>query len=972
MKTTKSFQYRSSFAAAVALAACILTARPANAATEKFTASGTFTPPAGITTVTVECWGGGGAGGGAQKTTANSGGGGGGGGAYAKKLIVPVTPGTPYTVTIPAAATCPGSGWANGQTYDGAAVTFTGDSAVSVTANGGTGGASAIDGTGLGGAGGAAGVGYDAAFKGGDGKNNTSSNGGPAGGGASDLGAGNNATANSSTAGAAKAGSDADHNGGAGSGGKTGAGPSGNSNGTAPGGGGGGGKITTVANSFGGAGKIGQIIITYSGSTVVKANNINDLNLGTSWVGDSAPVETGIAKWDSTVTSANTTVLGADVTWGSILIADPTGLVTIGGGNTLTNKGGIDLSSATADLTLNCDLALGGSAVWNVATGRTLTLGGIVSGSFNITEQGDGKVILSAANTYSGVTAISGGTLQLGASDVIPDGSGKGDVSVAATSILDLNSFSDTINGLSGAGTVDNTAASTASTLTVGGNDVTSGFSGIIRNTGSSSTLNLIKTGSGQLTLSGANTFSGTVTVNAGQLNLGNANTLGNISGLTIGGAQLGYQSSSTTLAAPITLTGSMTVIQNSLTALLLNLNSAIGGTGNVTFNTGSATMSGDNRVSLGAASSFVGNVTITTSTQIANNMTVRLGVVNALPVTAVVTLDGGTGNSISWADLNLFGFDQTLAGLKNVTRTSRLQRVYNSGATAATLTIDNTADYTFGGNLGKTGGDDFGLTKNGGGIFTLSGVNTYAGATIVSGGKLAMGADNIMPGSTAVSIGNATLDAATFANTVGTLDVTSTAKINLGTGAALAFADSSAVDWTGGSLDLTGTFVSGASLRFGDGTGTGLTPIQLALISATGFSSFGLDASGYVTATSTGGFSSWITGTFANGTVPALQQGANADPDNDGISNLVEYAVAGQDPTVANAAVGTFAANVLSYTKRAGTNGLTYAIEESTDLGLADVWAAVTPTVDDATTISYTLPVVPAKDFIRLKVLSN
>ena len=123
------------------------------------------------------------------------------------------------------------------------------------------------------------------------------------------------------------------------------------------------------------------------------------------------------------------------------------------------------------------------------------------------------------------------------------------------------------------------------------------------------------------------------------------------------------------------------------------------------------------------------------------------------------------------------------------------------------------------------------------------------------------------------------------------------------------------------------------------------------------------------------GGYSSWITGTFANGTVPALQQGANDDPDNDGISNLLEYAIDGQDPTVANASVGTFAANVLSYTKRAGTNGLTYAIQKSTDLGASDPWIEVTggSYVNDATTISYTLtPGTPAKNFLRLKVLSN
>jgi len=746
-----------------ALVLALLLPSSLHAASQKFISSGTFTPPAGITNVTVECWGNGGAGGGAQKTTANSGGGGGGGGAYAKKLSIPVTPGTPYTVTIPAAATCPASGFTLGQTYDGAAVTFTGDSAVSVTANGGTGGACAIDNTGAGGAGGAAGVGFDVVWKGGDGKAHSTGNGGPGGGGASDLGAGNDATAGTSTQGAAKVGSDADHNGGRGASGKTGAG-SGNTDNTAPGGGGGGGKVTTVTSAAGSAGKKGQIIITYSGATVVKTNNTDDLNLGSSWVGGNTPDFTGIAKWDNTVTSANTAVLGADLAWGGITIADPAGLVTINAGNTLTNGGNIDLSSATADLTLNCGLALGGSAVWNVATNRTLTLGGIVSGSFNVTKQGTGRVILSAANTYSGATAVTGGTLQLGASNVIPNGSGKGDVSVAATCTLDLNSYSDTINGLNGAGIVDNTAAGTSSTLTVGGNNVDSTFSGVMQNSGSSSTNNLVKTGSGQLTLSGPNTFSGTVVVNGGQLNLGTANPLANISGLTLaGGTQLGYQANNAVISVPITLAGNVTVIQNSIGAVQASLNNVIGGTGNMIFATGPATMNGDNRVSLGAASSFAGNVTITTSaTTTANNMTVQLGAVNALPPTAVVTLDGQNGNGSSWSDLDMFGFDQTLAGLQNVARTSRLQRVYNTNtAPAATLTISNVVDYTFGGTLGKTGGNNFGLTKSGTGTFTLAANNSYTGPSVVSGGILSLGSVNAMQNSALNTLNSVTGDPA-------------------------------------------------------------------------------------------------------------------------------------------------------------------------------------------------------------------
>jgi hypothetical protein len=117
-------------------------------------------------------------------------------------------------------------------------------------------------------------------------------------------------------------------------------------------------------------------------------------------------------------------------------------------------------------------------------------------------------------------------------------------------------------------------------------------------------------------------------------------------------------------------------------------------------------------------------------------------------------------------------------------------------------------------------------------------------------------------------------------------------------------------------------------------------------------------------------GFSSWIAGTFANGTVPGAQQGANDDPDGDGVSNLLEYAVAGFDPTVGNASPGTFSGNALSFDKRQPLAAdLTYSIEESTDLGSTDPWSPVTPTVNNSTTISYTLPGGPPTDFLRLKV---
>ncbi len=99
-----------------------------------------------------------------------------------------------------------------------------------------------------------------------------------------------------------------------------------------------------------------------------------------------------------------------------------------------------------------------------------------------------------------------------GAANVIPGGSSAGNVIDNGT--LKLNGFSQSINGLSGAGTVD--GVSGTPTLTVGSRDATSSFTGIIKNT--AGTLALTKVGTGTETLSGANTYSGLTTVTAGRL----------------------------------------------------------------------------------------------------------------------------------------------------------------------------------------------------------------------------------------------------------------------------------------------------------------------------------------------------------------------------------------------------------------------------------------------------------------------
>ena len=154
-------------------------------------------------------------------------------------------------------------------------------------------------------------------------------------------------------------------------------------------------------------------LLTLLGSTAqatVKANNQDNLNLTTSWVSGVVPPAGDTVNWDSTVTGANTTVLGASMTWNKIGISNPGGAVTINAdGNTLTintSGTGISLGSSSPDFTINC---LYGMTTWhtnNIAAGKTLTINGNISGAGKpLTKWGDGTIILNGANTH-GATII--------------------------------------------------------------------------------------------------------------------------------------------------------------------------------------------------------------------------------------------------------------------------------------------------------------------------------------------------------------------------------------------------------------------------------------------------------------------------------------------------------------------------------------------------------------------------------------
>lgn len=757
-----------------------LAAPSAFGATATYNTEGSFewVCPPGVTSIQVECWGGGGAGGAGTKvnqTSTNSvqNGGGGGGGGYARVNVVPVTPGLSYTITIPPAAVSGANGLTTngGGRVNGGTVTFVGDSDVTVTATGGVGGANVyIDGTNTPSAagGGAGGIGTlgDAIYSGGAGANATTGGGnvsGGGGGGAGDSANGSPGQGGNNTPAAGGAGGV--NGGGAGGNGVTGAitpgsqGPGGS--GQTPGGGGGGGHNLGQNTQLGGTGGLGQIVITYEGPEVVKADNTDDLNLTTSWTGGLVPGLGSRAKWDSTVTAANTTSLGNDLTIGGIIIADPAGPVTINTGNTLTvgtEVVDIDLSAATQNLTLNCDLNMGAPNIWDIATDRTLTLSGVVSGA-GVTIQGSGTTVLQGANTWIAGTTVTSGTVRLAADEVIPHGAGTGNLTLNGT--LDLNGFNEQINGLTGAGIVDNNATGTTSVLTVGTNNQVGNFSGTLQNSGSSAVLELVKIGTGALTLSGASTHSGLTTINGGAVTVLNSGAFGTSSAGTIvnGGATGNAANARIDLSGGITVTGEPLTISG-VGNFLGALSSASGNNewaGNITI---APTGAGITR--LGAAANanlkvsgvidsglvetglIIRTNNITDSTVILSNANTYLGGTwvavgklqleggdNRLPVATEMRM--GAGTNATEFDLN--GTNQELARLTiEPAATAANSSVNNSSPTESTLTL-NTADSpsTFAGIIKG----NLAITKTGPEAVTLAGVNSYTGPTNVTAGTL-------------------------------------------------------------------------------------------------------------------------------------------------------------------------------------------------------------------------------------------
>ena len=210
--------------------------------------------------------------------------------------------------------------------------------------------------------------------------------------------------------------------------------------------------------------------------------------------------------------------------WTSSAGTDPNRYYQFDNVNFTDAKGG---SSSTVNLNTTVTPL---SITVNTANGYTFQGSGSISGTGGLTLTGGGSLNLAntGGNTYTGATNITNGTLKIGAAGALPNGTS---VSMGATGKLDLGGNSATLGSLSGSGTIANSSTASNSSLIYAGLG-NSTFSGSINDTLPGGNKNTSLTlGSGSLTLTGTNAYTGNTVINSGaSLQVGAGGASGSLS----------------------------------------------------------------------------------------------------------------------------------------------------------------------------------------------------------------------------------------------------------------------------------------------------------------------------------------------------------------------------------------------------------------------------------------------------------
>ncbi|MEG2913897.1 MAG: autotransporter domain-containing protein, partial [Pseudomonas sp.] len=351
-----------------------------------------------------------------------------------------------------------------------------------------------------------------------------------------------------------------------------------------------------------------------------------------------------LGKYDTgtlVLNAANGYTGGTALNGGTIVVGNNAALGT----GVLTAANGTALGSNTA-VSLGNDVVLNGGL--SVAGSNALTLGGVVSGSGSLIKNGASSLTLNGSNTYSGGTQLSGGTLVLGNNSAISSGA----LSVLGNGTLDSTSALQLAN-----------AINLGAELTLAGNQNTT-LIGAVTGTGS-----LVKNGSGDLLLSGANTYSGGTTLNGGSTR-GDTSSL---QGAIANNAALTFEQNADGSYTG-NLTGTGTLNKTGSGRLLLTGNNSF--TGNTSVQAGTLTVNGvlnSANVNVASGAQIGGGGQLGGSLQLADGATLAGGgtatplSVGALALSSGTDLDFSLGSAASSTTVVNVAGNLTLDGTLNI-----------------------------------------------------------------------------------------------------------------------------------------------------------------------------------------------------------------------------------------------------------------------------------------------------------------
>ncbi|WP_354181371.1 autotransporter-associated beta strand repeat-containing protein [Bradyrhizobium sp. LA6.1] len=455
-----------------------------------------------------------------------------------------------------------------------------------------------------------------------------------------------------------------------------------------------------------------------------------------------------------------------------------------------------------------------GAAALTIDQATDTIYAGAVTGTGSLTKTGAGTLTLSGANTYTGATTVDSGELAVSGS-------------IASSSITNNFSLRFKGTGTAGSATITNNFslnfndASTAGSATITNNN----FGNVAFNESSTAgSATIINNNFGNVFFFDSSTGGSASIINSGFLDFSATSTAGSATITTNSGGKIGFDHSASggtarfilngtgLLDISLLMTGGTTAgsIEGAGSVFLGSKNLAVGGNNlSTTFSGviqdggfsggagGSLTKTGSGTLTLSGANTYTGGTTINAGT---------------LAISADNNLGANTGGLTFSGGTLQFGASFDLANTRAITLNA-------GGGTFDTNGFNTTVSQAIGG----TGA----LVKAGSGMLTLSGVNTYTGATTVEAGTLRAGTAGAFAGNTAYAVNGGTLDLNGFNLTMSSLSGTG-GTVALGA-AALAIDQATDTNYAGavtgtGSLTKTG---SGTLTLSGVNTYTGATSVD-------------------------------------------------------------------------------------------------------------------------------------------------